>query len=156
MAQARDDIAVRARPADNRSPPVEVAIRAPVSAFELLARHAGGTKHRVAGVVPIPVVHDDAPLRLDSAMKRGARVRRQDVKRRGLDAVIDRPVDRLSEHGCIVVIHAEDEAAVDHHAEIVQAANRIAIIAPQVLVLALLQQIPVVECFEADEQAAES
>ena len=52
-------------------------------------------------------------------------------------------------------IHPEHEAAVDHHAEIVQPADRRAVVASQVLILALLGEVVDVQRFEADEQAAQ-
>ena len=90
-----------------------------------------------------------------AAVERRARVRRQDVKRRRLDAVLDRPFDRALEHRAVVAVHAEHEAAVDHHAEIVQAANRRGVIAAHVLILPLLGKVRRVERLESDEEAAQ-
>jgi len=78
------------------------------------------------------------------------------VKRRGFDPVLDGPVHRPREHRLVVAIHAEDEAAVNHDAEIVQAADRGGVVAAQVLILVLLGQVLRVERLEADEQAAQA
>ena len=90
-----------------------------------------------------------------AAVQRRARIRRQDVEGRGLDALLDRPLHRALEHRPVVAVHAEDEAAVDHHAEVVQAADGGGVVAPQVLVLALLGEVGRVQRLEADEQAAQ-
>jgi hypothetical protein len=55
-----------------------------------------------------------------------------------------------------VVVHAEHEAAVDHHAQLVEAADRLRVVPPDVLVLALLRQVVGVDGLEADEQAAQA
>ncbi len=66
---------------------------------------------------------DHPPLREHSFIERRARVRREDVERGGLDALLDGPLDGALEHAFVVVVHAEDEAAIDHHACIVQASD---------------------------------
>ncbi len=69
----------------------------------------------------------------------------------------DRPGDGALEDGGVVLIHAEDEAGVDHHAQGVQAADglfvRVAL--PQVMRFALLAQVLGVEALEADEERAQ-
>ena len=92
----------------------------------------------------------------DAAVERRARVRREDVKRRGLDALLDRPLDRALEHRVVVAVHPEDEAPVDHHAKVVQAANGRGVVAAHVLVLPLLGEIRRVERLESDEEASQS
>ena len=52
----------------------------------------------------------------------------------------DRPVDRAVEDRGVVLVHAEDEAAVDHHAEVVQPAHGLPVVAVEVLDLALRAQ----------------
>ena len=60
------------------------------------------------------------------------------------------------EHVRPVVIHAENKAPVDHHAEVVQPADRLRVVAADVLVLALFLQVLAVDGLEADKQAAET
>ena len=47
----------------------------------------------------------------------------------------DRPVHRPRKHRLVVVVHAEDEAAVDHDAEVVQAIGDGGVVAAEVLAL---------------------
>ena len=61
-----------------------------------------------------------------------------------------------SKTALVVVVHAEDEAAVDHHAQIVQPADGGVVIAVEVLVLVLRAQVGRAERLEADEQAAQA
>jgi len=76
------------------------------------------------------------------------------VKRRCLDSVLDGPLDRALEHGPIVTIHAKDETAVDHYAEVMQTTDCRRVIATQVLILPLLSEIRRVERFEPDEETS--
>ena len=110
----------------------------------------------MTGVVEIPVVNGQAVLCSETTIERRAGVRREDVERRRFDPVLDRPFDRALEHRAIVAVHPEDEAAVDHHAEVVKAANRGGVVAPQVLILPLLGQVGGVECLEPDEQTPQA
>ena len=93
------------------------------------------------GVVEIPIRRGDAVLRPEPLMQRSTGIGREDVECRRLDAVLDRPFHRPLEHGRIVAIHAEDEAAVDHHADIVQSPDGGAVVASKVLELPLLEQV---------------
>jgi hypothetical protein len=77
------------------------------------------------------------------------------VERRRLDAVRDRPVDGAREHGAVVGIHPENEAAVDHHTEVVNPAYGGGVVPLQVLVLPLFGKVRRVQGFKADEQAAQ-
>ena len=56
----------------------------------------------------------------------------------------------------VVLVHAEDEAGVDHHAEVVEAADGGVVVAAEVLALALRAQACRAERLEADEEAAQA
>ncbi len=80
-----------------------------------------------------------------------------------MDALAHSPVDGARKDGGVVVVHAEDEARVDHDAEVVEAADRglvprprsaASLPAAEVLQLALGAQVVVAQRLEADEQAA--
>src|SRR4029077_12476873 len=103
----------------------------------------------------VPVAMEDAALRLHLLERDRSRIGREDVEGRGLDALADRPLDGAAEHALVVPVHAEDEAAVDHHPEAVQAADGLAVVTAQVLGLALRAQVLRVEGLEADEEAAQ-
>ena len=111
----------------------------------------------MARVVAIPVVNGDAALRRHAAAYSavpGYGVRMWNVAVSMPCSIAHSTV--RSNTDSIVAIHAEDEAAVDHHAEVVQTADGRAVVAAQVLVLALLEQVRRVERLEADEEAAQA
>src|SRR5262245_12650217 len=107
-------------------------------------------------VISIPIVGGDSTLCGHTSMEPRAWIRRENVKRRCLDAMRDRPLHGSFEHRSIVGIHAEHKASVDHHAEIVQTLDRAGIVSPKVLILPLLDQIRRIQRFEADEQASKT
>ena len=55
----------------------------------------------------------------------------------------------------VIVVHPEDEAAVDHDAEVVQTPGDGGVVAPEVLALVALDEIARGKRLEADEQAAQ-
>jgi hypothetical protein len=87
-------------------------------------------------------------------MQSGAGVRRHDVEGRRLDVLCGRPLDRAVEDVRRVLVETEDEAAVDHHAERVRATHDSRVVAREVLRLAVLEQVRLVERLEAHEHAA--
>src|SRR5262249_51175311 len=156
MTKGGEAAVVRRCTSENCCPPIEVAIGLPVAVLELFAGKPARTKHGVASVVSIPIMACDSTLRGHASMETRAWVRRQNMKRRCLDAVRDRPIHSSFEHRSIVGIHAENEAAVDHHAEIVQTLDRAGIVSSKVLILPLLDQIRRIQRFETDEQASKT
>ncbi len=104
----------------DRAPAVELAIRSPVTRLQLFGTHADGPIDHVARVVQVPVVVEQAPGPLHTFVKRRARVRREDMECRGLDPLLHGPFDGTLEYVIVLAVHAEHEAGVDHHAEIVQ------------------------------------
>ena len=60
-----------------------------------------------------------------------------------------------AEHVLVVLVHAEDEAAVDHDAEAVQPVGDGGVVAAEVLALVAAREIAGRERLEADEQAAQ-
>ena len=109
----------------------------------------------MTGVEEVPVARDHPPFGLHAGEQSRAGIRRLDVKRRGRDAVLDRPIHGPPEHIGVVVVHAEDEAAVDHDAERVQPAGHGRVVPAEVLSLVALHQIAGRERLESDEDAAE-
>jgi hypothetical protein len=70
----------------------------------------------VACVVLVPVVGDDAPLADQALVQNGARVGGHDVEGRRLETSRDRPLNGAVEDVGAIVVEAEHEAAVHHHA----------------------------------------
>ena len=117
---------------------------------------AGRLINNVPGVVLVPVAGQDPALGLHSREQACAGVRRLDVKRRGRDAMLDRPIHRPLEHIRTVVIHAEDEAAVDHDAEVVQPLRDGGIVAAEILALVAACQVRRRQRLESDKNASKS
>ncbi len=65
-------------------------------------------------------------------------------------------LDGSVEHVWAVVVHSEHEAAVDHDAQVMKAADRRVVVTADVLELALLAEIGAVDGLESDEQAPQS
>lgn len=84
----------------------------------------------------------------------GAGVGGEDVEGGGFDALADGPFDGTAEDALVVLVHAKDKAAVDHHPQVMQAADGRAVIPVEVLVFLLGAQVGRVERLEADEEAA--
>jgi hypothetical protein len=101
----------------------------------------GLKKNSVSRVVQAPVTVSDTAFGLHAGMQRRTRIRREDVESRGGDALTHGPFDGALENTGVVVVHAEDEAAVDHHAEVAQPLDRSAVVTMQVLLLVGLRQV---------------
>src|SRR5262249_21976997 len=104
-------------------------------------------------VVEAPVAMTDAARAFELREQWSAGVGREDVKRGALEAVLFDPLDGGLEHARVVVIAAEDEAAV--HLDAVVVEDRYA---PRVVVgcgraLARVLEIARVQRFEADKDA---
>ena len=72
----------------------------------------------------------------------------------GLDPLSDCPLDCSVENALIVIIHPEDKAGVDHHAQVVQPSDGSRIIPVQVLIFMLLHQVSGTKSLKAHEQTA--
>ena len=57
---------------------------------------------------------------------------------RRFDSMFNSPIHGVIEHGVVVIVHAEYETTVHHHAQIMQPADGGAVIATKVLKLPLL------------------
>jgi hypothetical protein len=131
-------------------------IRAPVAFLQLLRRHARGAKHRMARIIKIPIAVKQPPLFLQSVVKGRARIRREDVKSGGFDALRYCPLDCALEDIRLIPIHAENEASINHDAEVVKATDRFGIIGVEVLEFPLLPQGFLIDALETHEQAAQT
>ena len=87
VAKAGANAVVRASAAENRSPSIEVAIRAMIPGFERISRHARRTEDRMTRVVKIPTPSRQSLLRHHALIQRRAWIRRQDVERRTLEPI---------------------------------------------------------------------
>jgi hypothetical protein len=110
----------------------------------------------VPGVVPVPVAGQNPALRFHPREEPRPRIRRLDVKCRGRDAVVDGPIHRPPEHVHVVVIHAEDEAAIDHDAEVMKSLRHGSVVAAEVLAFVAAGEVGRRQRLESHEDAAES
>lgn len=78
---------LRPRPAQDRTPLIELLVGAPVARLQRLRCQPRGLVDDVARVIQIPIVMQQPPLARDARVERRARIRRQDMERRGLDAM---------------------------------------------------------------------
>jgi hypothetical protein len=76
------------------------------------------------------------------------------VKRCRRYSLLDGPIHGSSKN-VLVVIHAEDEAPVDHDAEVMESVGDRGVVASEVLALVAARQIARRERLEADKQAAQ-
>src|SRR5262245_37853956 len=60
-------------------PAIEIFVRAPVAAFQLLRSQPRGLKHRVPSIVGVPIVMENTTLFLHTLAKQGSRIRREDM-----------------------------------------------------------------------------
>ena len=109
----------------------------------------------MARVVEIPVTVDQSALSLDTLVQRSTRIGRENVEGRGLDSLPDRPLDGPLEDGRVVLVHAKNEAAIDHHSQVVETSYCLPVVAAEILELALGLETLRVQRLEADEQAAQ-
>ena len=107
-------------------------------------------------VVQVPVARHDAALLLHAGEQPRAGIRCLDVEGRRRNAVLDRPVHGPSKHIVVIVIHTEDEAAVDHDPQIVEPIRHGRVVTAQVLALVAADEIAGCEGLEPDEQAAKA
>ena len=140
----------------DRPPAIKRLVGPVVAGFEFRRAHADRPVHHLPCVIAIPVVGDEPALRGHPRVGRRAGIRRQDMERRGRDSALHGPVDGPREDVRAVSIQAEDEAAVDHDAEIVEPADDPLVVAPEVLPFVGVLQTARREAFESDEQAAQS
>jgi len=127
------DRAMRRRGLHDVAPAIERLVRPVVSGFQLFRRQPGRLVDDVTRVVEIPVVGDQPMLRGHARMERSPRVRRQDVEGRGRDAALDCPIDGTREDVAVFSVEPEDEAAVDHHAQVVEPADHALVVASEIL-----------------------
>jgi hypothetical protein len=83
-------------------------------------------------------------------------IRRLDVIGRRRETVLDAPFDGPLEDRLVIVVHAEDETAIDHDAEAVQALRDRGIVATDVLALVALDEITCRQRLEPDKQATQT
>ena len=149
------DRAVRERRPGNRAPAIELFVGPVVPVLQGAGAETRRAVDDMARIVEIPVARHDATFGLHPLVQLRAGVRRLDVKGGGRQALLDGPIHRAPEHVRVVVVHAEDEAAVDHDAEIVQPTGHGGVIASEVLPFVAAGEIAGGERFEAYKQTAQ-
>src|SRR3984893_3439398 len=133
--------AMAQRRACNRAPAIKLFVGPIVSGFQRFRLQSRRTIDDVTRVVQVPVAGDDASLAAHLRIKPGARVRGLDVKGSGGDTVGNGPIDSAPEYVFAIVVHAEDEAAVDHDSDRMQPVRNSFVIASQVLPFVASRQV---------------
>jgi hypothetical protein len=103
-------------------------------------------------VEQIPIGAHYSFLCFESLIQSGARIWSENVKRSGLDTLVDRPFDSALKHSLAVIVHPEDEAPIDHHTGLVQSPDRRGVVAVEVLILVLFDKVVAAQRFKPDEQ----
>src|SRR5262249_8119229 len=78
------------------------------------------------------------------------------MESRCLDPLIDRPFNCAIEDRVVIIVHPENETAVDHYAQTMQPLDGFSVIAVQVLILVLFAQVRGIERLKTDEQTSQS
>src|SRR2546425_13179988 len=100
--------------AEYRAPRIELLVRSPVARLQRFGRHLCRSEHDVTSIEQVPVIADHSSLRPHSLKQRSARIRREYVKGRSLDALFDSPFNCAIEYRAVIVVHAKDKASIDH------------------------------------------
>src|SRR5260370_9927136 len=140
----------------NRAPAIKLLVGPIVSGFQHLRLQSCRTIDNVPRVIQVPVAGDDASLAPHLRIKPGARVRGLDVKGGGSDAVGNGPIYGAPEYVFAIVVHAEDEAAVNHDAKRMQPVRNGFVIPSEVLPFVAAREVAGVQGLKADEDAAQS
>src|SRR5690242_3668509 len=106
----------------------------------------------MAGIVEIPIAMEQTSLRLHALVEGGVGIGCQDMEGCCLDTLSNGPLDGSIKYAFVVLVHAENEARVDHDAEVMQAADRSGVVAIEVLEFALLAQVRGAERLESNEE----
>src|ERR1700759_2173112 len=101
----------------DRRPAIKLAVSPVIPVLESFGRNTLGPVGDVARIVEAPISGNDAVFAHHAGVELSAWIWRHDVKCRGCDAMIDRPVNRTAEDIVAILVHAEDEASIDHDAE---------------------------------------
>ena len=110
----------------------------------------------MAGVVEVPVAVQQPPLRLHPPKERRARVGREDVEGGGLDALSTAHSTVRSKTAASSSSMPKTKLPLTMTPEAVQAPDGLAVVAAEVLGLALRAQAVGAEGLEADEEAAQA
>jgi len=141
---------------DDPGPTVVLTIGLAVSPFELLRRHLGRLEYGVPGVVLGPVSGQNASFGIETGGHTRARIGSENVECCCLDPLSQSPVDGSFKDARVILVKAEDEAPVDHDAEIVQFADGFSVVVSQIVPFPLRSQGFGRERLKPDEETAES
>src|SRR6185369_6011618 len=108
----------------DRAVAIDLLPRPLVAGGQLRHAHVQRLKDNMLTVVQLPVAGQDAALALEPRVQRRAGERRDDGEAREVDAVVDGECGGVLEDVERVVIEAEDEAALDGDAEVVQVGDQ--------------------------------
>ena len=73
------------------------------------------------------------------------------MKCSGFNSLLDGPCDGTVKDGFVIIVHAKNEAPIDHDAKIVETLDSSAIVSLQILILVLCLQIRRAQRFKANK-----
>src|ERR1700681_2408112 len=137
----------------NRAPAIKLFVSPIVTGFQRFRPQPRRMIDHVTRVVQVPVTTDDASRAAHLRIQPSAWVRSLNVKGSGGNAVRNGPIDCAPEYVFAVVVHAEDEAAIDHNSQRILPIGDRFVIAPEVLPLVAARQVAGSQRLKADEDA---
>ena len=137
----------------NRTMGEQAPVAPGVALGQLLDLHVARLEHDVGRVVARPVAVQESTFRFELTEQRRARVGRQDVERRALQALGLDPVHEFRETIRVIVVEAQYEAAVDLDAVVVQQGDALCVFLRPRRFLARVREVGPAEGFEAHEDA---
>ena len=108
----------------------------------------------MACIVVIPVVGENAAVGFHLFEQGRARIWCKDMEGCGRNSLIQRPVNGSLKHFRIITIQSENEAAVYHDAQIIQAADSLTVAQARIPEFPALTQTIRIQRLETDEQAS--
>ena len=123
---------------EDAPPAIKVPIGTPVSLFQRLGCQALGPEDGMPGIIEIPMGRGDPSFCLNSLVQGRPGVWSQNMEGGCLDSLLDRPFYGPIEYCLIIIVHAEDKAGIDHHAQVVKSLNSQVVVPVQVLNFVLL------------------
>src|SRR3954454_8291424 len=132
---------------------IDLLPRPLVSRGELLHRHVQRLEDNMLTVVELPVAREDAALAGQPSVQRRAGEWRDDGEAREVDAGVDREIRGHLEYVEVIVIEAEDEAALHGDPEIVEIGDECSVIDGAVETLVGVGEACRGDRFQAEEEA---
>src|SRR5947207_10413753 len=138
----------------DRAVAVHLLPRALMSRGKLRHRHVQRLEDNMLTIIELPVAREDAALARQARVQRRAGEWRDDGEAREVDAGVDGEIGGRFEDVEVIVIEAEDEAALDGDAEVVEIGDQLPVIDRAIEALVRVGEAAGRDRFETEEEAA--